>query len=169
MPSSIAHASLAVLLQPVLAAPDRTPRLVGATALAAILPDLDAIGRPFGRGDVAWLGGHRALTHSLFAALLVALILTRAIQRAAPVQSRWRAFLFVLLVIAAHGVLDAFTTYGTGVEFFAPFSIQRFRAPWRPFDGVGLEMLVLWLPAFGILTIARMRRAHLPHASRPAR
>jgi len=158
MPSSIAHASLAVLLQPVLDRADRTSRLLGIGAVAAALPDIDAIGRPFGYGDVPWLGGHRALTHSLFAACLGAGAATYVVHRFAPLRSSGRAFFFLLIVIAAHGVLDAFTTYGSGIEFLAPFSTARFRAQWRPFDGLWPEVIALWLPALAVLAVVRTRR-----------
>lgn len=157
MPSSIAHAAAAVLLQPALTRADRTPRLLTIAGIAAALPDLDAIGRPFGLGDVAWLGGHRALTHSLAMAFVTAAVATFILNRRASLCAPSRALLFFLLVVASHGFLDAFTTYGTGVEFLAPFSARRFRASWRPFDGLWPEILVLWLPAFAILAAVRAR------------
>ena len=59
------------------------------------------------------------------------------------------------LAIASHACLDALSTYSLGVEFFAPFSQERFRFLWTPL-GVASgslvgqlvqEALVVLLPA----------------------
>jgi inner membrane protein len=44
-------------------------------------------------------------------------------------------------VIASHGLLDAMTTGGLGVAFFAPFSAERYFFPWRPIlvSPIGIE------------------------------
>jgi len=147
MPSSIAHASVAILASPLLDARWRTPRVIGLTAAAAAATDLDAIGRPFGYGDVAFLGGHRALTHSLSAALVVAAIALALVARKAEPRDRLRVALFVFCVVASHGMLDAFTTYGDGVAILSPFTGFRWKSTWRPFDGLWSEMLALWIPA----------------------
>jgi inner membrane protein len=125
----------------------RTGRVIGLTAVAAATPDLDAIGRPFGHGDVPMLGGHRALTHSLFAAFVVAAIALAFTSRDARPRDRWRVSLYVLLVVASHGLLDAFATYGEGVAFFAPFATLRWKSTWQLFDGLWSEMIALWIPA----------------------
>ena len=147
MPSSIAHASVAVLASPLLDARWRTPRVIGLTAAAAAAPDLDAIGRPFGYADVGFLGGHRALTHSVFAALVVGAIALAFVARTTVPRDGVRIALFVFCVVASHGLLDAFTTYGDGVAIFAPFSWYRWKSPWQPFGGLWSEMLALWVPA----------------------
>jgi inner membrane protein len=147
MPSSIAHASVAVLVSPLLERRWRTHRVIGLTAVAAAAPDLDAIGRPFGYGDVDFVGGHRALTHSVFAALVVAAIALAFVARTTEARDRVRIALFVFCAVASHGLLDAFTTYGDGVAIFAPFSWYRWKSPWQPFGGLWSEMLALWVPA----------------------
>src|SRR5262249_3539552 len=106
--------------------------LVG--ALCAIVPDADVIGFRFGvhYGDLL---GHRGLTHSLaFAALLSVLVALAA--RVAGTGRRGSAMLaaFVFLATASHGVLDAMTTGGLGVAFFAPFSAARYFFPFRPIE-----------------------------------
>jgi inner membrane protein len=66
------------------------------------------------------------------------------------------------LVMASHGVLDAFTDGGLGVALFWPATDARFFAPWRPIpvsplgwrvlspEGLGiiLRECVLFLPAW---------------------
>lgn len=147
MPSSIAHASVAILLSPVLGTRVVSRRLVAVAAVAAAVPDLDAIGRPFGRGDIAFLGGHRATTHSLLFALCVALAAAIASRRATTSGTRLLIACYVALVVASHGFLDALATYGEGVAFFAPLSAQRWKFGWQPFSGLLPEILALWFPA----------------------
>ena len=135
-------------------------RLVIVAALLAVMPDIDAIGRPFGFGDIAFLGGHRAVTHSVFAALIAGLSVAFAWRsRAATGPIILAIFLYVTTVVFAHGVLDTTATYGDGVAFLAPFSAARYSAPWQPFTGILFEIAVLWTPA--ALMLAYMRRAGL--------
>src|SRR5688500_17080800 len=113
MASSWTHAVGAIAIAAV-AIPRTTHRRVWPLlAIAAILPDVDAIGRPFGAGDVMWLGGHRALTHSVAAAVAAGLLLAFSVSRsAASVPKRGRLWLSLSIAIASHGVLDSLTTYG---------------------------------------------------------
>src|SRR5512143_420129 len=106
MPSSIAHASVALVFSPLLGARLVSRRLVGITAVAAALPDIDAIGRPFGHGDAAVLGGHRAVTHSVFFALAAAVATALVTSRGKPDLNRWRIGAYVAVVVLSHGVLD---------------------------------------------------------------
>lgn len=146
-------------------------------AACALAPDVDVLG--------FWLGvpyraplGHRGLTHSLAFAAALALGAAAAGGRAggaAPSRARLAAFLF--LATASHGLLDAMTTGGLGVAFFAPFSDARFFLPLRPirvsplepsafFSGRGLavlrsEIAWVWLPAlaFAIVCLGTTRLA----------
>jgi inner membrane protein len=166
MPSSIAHASVAVLASPLLDARWRTSRVIGLTAAAAAAPDLDAIGRPFGYGDVGFLGHHRGLTHSLFAALVFATIALAFVARATEPRDRFRIALFVFCVVASHGLVDAFTTYGDGVAIFAPFSWYRWKSPWQPFGGLWSEVVALWVPAALMYVLWLKPRLTRPSLSR---
>jgi len=135
-----------VLASPMLGRARITTRLLWGAAIAAVIPDLDAVGRPFHRGDVAWLGGHRADTHSIFFALLVGAAVW-IFGRWSPQRERRIIASYVTVVILSHGILDALATYGEGVAFFAPISMTRWKAGWQPFNGIVVEVLVLWLPA----------------------
>ena len=114
-------------------------RMLGFAALS-LLPDADVIGMHFGVPYGAPFG-HRGATHSLVAALLVALAALGAARFA-----RWsrpgKACAFVLLVVASHGCLDAMTDGGRGIALLWPFTDARFFFPWRPIPvapiGVGL-------------------------------
>jgi inner membrane protein len=100
-------------------------------AAFAALPDLDGIGY--------WLGvpydstfGHRGFSHSLaFAAILGAIGLLAFRDRAFD-GARTRVWAYLFLATASHGVLDAMTSGGGGVAFFAPFVNERYFFPWRP-------------------------------------
>jgi inner membrane protein len=79
---------------------------------------------------------------------------------------------YFALVTASHGVLDAFTSGGPGVAFFAPFDDTRYFFPWRPIPVSPLasrffsewgwhvfrtEMLFIWLPLAAIMLLVRQR------------
>jgi membrane-bound metal-dependent hydrolase YbcI (DUF457 family) len=122
-------------------------RLVTVTAVAAMVPDVDAIGRPFGAGDIGFLGGHRAVTHSIFFAVGIAALLASLWRGEASRKRRGMIFVYVLAVMSSHGILDAFTRYGEGVAFLAPLSMVRWKSPWQPFSGILVETIILWLPS----------------------
>lgn len=147
MPSSIAHASVAVLLTPMLGRTPISRRALGSVAVAAAVPDVDAIGRPFGGSDVALLGGHRGDTHSVWFALIVGVVAFAFAKHAGVRFNPARFATYAALVVLSHGLLDALSTYGEGVAFFAPLSVVRWKAAWQPFSGLLSEIVILWLPA----------------------
>jgi inner membrane protein len=128
-------------------------------AATAIVPDLDAIGRPFHAGDVAWLGGHRALTHSLlFAAALGGLAVASNVADVGWRRHWPRLWLALCVAIALHGVFDTLADYGDGVMFFAPFSDTRYTSPWHPHRGLISDTLLGFLPALIVINVVRHRR-----------
>jgi inner membrane protein len=116
-------------------------------AACAALPDIDFFGWPF---------AHRAITHSLAFALIGAVVITAVLFRSDQwTQQRTRIGLVLGLALLSHGCLDGLSTYSFGIEFFAPFSDQRFRFPWTPLgDPNGRlagqlmqEAVIVFLPA----------------------
>jgi len=177
MASAFTHAIAGVAIGTALGPRHVPTRFWIICATAAALPDLDGVG--------FWLGvpyesafGHRGFTHSLFfAALLasVALLAFRGGTAGAGVPRLWLAF---FLVTASHGVLDAMTTGGGGIAFFAPFVNERYFFPWRPilvspmrirrfFSARGMailasELVWVWIPAAvvaGTALLVRRRQA----------
>lgn len=80
---------------------------------------------------------------------------------------RWRSgalallWLAVTLAIASHGALDALTTYGSGVEFLAPFSAVRYRATWQVLGGgIGRDTVAFLLAFFAARLV--LKRWELP-------
>lgn len=119
-----------------------------AAAACAALPDIDLLFSPFVE--------HRALTHSLTFALVIALLAAVMLFPGMKWrEGRWRIALVLGSAILSHGVLDALSHYSDGIEFFAPFYTQRYRFFWTPLgDPEGRlsrqllqESLVVFLPA----------------------
>ena len=108
--------------------------------VCSIVPDLDLTGFSYGvqYGDV-W--GHRGLTHSLFFAGLLSIVLVGLWYRRKPAVVRGRMFVYLFLCTASHGVLDAMTDGGLGVAFFSPFNTSRYFFRFRPItvSPIGVE------------------------------
>jgi inner membrane protein len=132
MPTLLGHVAPALALAPAFASRGTPRRLWVLGALCAAAPDLDvlafALGVPYGHPL-----GHRGLWHSAPFAAFAALCVTRlAFPRARPGFSRLRAFAYLFLATASHGLLDAATDGGLGVALLAPFDERRIFWPLRP-------------------------------------
>ena len=175
MPSIVAHAVAGAALATAAFSPHPVPRRVWMTAaVLAAVPDVDAIGRPFGNLAIeALVGGHRGFTHSVAFAVLLSAIVARLFFR----TPQWtglhrRLWVAFALAMASHGVLDALSTIGNGVAFWAPVSWSHYEFSWQPlgeigpgprgperaFDIVANEFLWVGLPALIVVAIARVSR-----------
>ena len=130
MASAFTHAIAGLAIGTAFRPQERTARFWALGTLGAVLPDVDAIG--------FWLGvpygsvlGHRGLTHSLVFAALFASVGLLAFKGVVVRKRRW-VWLYLFLATASHGVLDAMTSGGGGIAFFAPFVNHRYFFPWRP-------------------------------------
>jgi inner membrane protein len=151
MPSSVAHAMIAVAVGSAVAPRPLFRRFLIVGAACAVLPDIDAIGRLYGSGgDITALGGHRGFTHSLvFAALLGSIAAFGTVS-----SERWRGHrvrfaAFVALVTASHGILDTLTSIGaetSPVQFLSPFSKRGYTASWHPIEGPFSELFLCLVP-----------------------
>lgn len=145
--------------------------LLLAGIVACMLPDLDvvsfAMGVPYGSQF-----GHRGFSHSLsFAALLT---LVGAFAFATLKQQFIKAFLFLFVATASHGILDGFTNGGHGIAYLWPWSAERFFAPLQviqvsPIGVSGMltargatvllsELRWVWLPAIAVALALRLIR-----------
>jgi inner membrane protein len=126
---------------------------------ASCAPDIDILvfrfGVPYGAPF-----GHRGALHSLAVAGLCAVSLGGAawLLKFPPLP----VAAMTGLIMATHGILDAFTDGGMGIALLWPFSHERYFAPWRPIPvaPLGLRLLsahgavvmlrecLLFLPAF---------------------
>ena len=143
------------------------------TALCAIIPDADVIGRSFGieRGGMF---AHRGFTHSIAFAIIFGAIVAFIARHFLRIDvSPLKLTVYFALATFTHPLLDMLTNGGSGVALFAPFSNERFFFPWRPvevspigfgfFSGRGIsvilsEMLWIWIPAFVLLIISMLLR-----------
>ena len=169
MPSVFSHAIAAVAIGGVAVSGPSRMTLWGLGALCAVAPDLDVVAFLFGI-PYRHVLGHRGLSHSLVFAVALASLVTPVVRRAVPASpGAPRLWFFFFLATASHGFLDAMTSGGLGVAFFAPFSETRYLLPWRPivvspisiYGFVGRRGLIVmwselewvWLPA-GLLFLA---------------
>ena len=168
MPTIMSHAVVGVTLGTLTSFPGRGRTFWLASAVLPVLPDLDvlglALGVPF---HSPW--GHRGISHSLAAAAVIGLVAALLIHRRCDGRLGLLGAYFAAIT-ASHGVLDAFTSGGPGVAFFAPFDDTRYFFPWRPIPVSPLasrffsergwyvfstELLLIWVPAGLVGIVAR--------------
>jgi inner membrane protein len=171
MATILSHGVAAAALTRVYVGDRKVSAAFWATAVvASMLPDLDVVGFRFGvRYDD--LCGHRGLSHSLAAALVAGILLAWIWNgRVNLRRGFWDLALFFFLIVASHGILDAFTNGGLGVAFFSPFETHRYFFSVRPIQvsPIGLaqiftargwqvlrsEMLWIWLPSAVVFVFA---------------
>src|SRR5262245_60821255 len=176
MASAFTHAAAALALGTAFRDPSPPVRYWVVGAACAVIPDLDAIGYYLGVPYESVLG-HRGIPHSLFfAALLATAELSLFLDDAS--RERSSLWLFFFLATTSHGILDAMTTGGGGIAFFAPFENGRYFLPWqviqvsplsirRFFTARGARVLAselvwVWTPAallaLACMFLRRMRR-----------
>ncbi|MEM7103908.1 MAG: metal-dependent hydrolase [Bacteroidota bacterium] len=133
MASSFAHAFSAIVFGKVYSIKKLPAKFWILGIGCSILPDADVLAFKFGI-PYEHVFGHRGITHSLFFAVVLGLILSYFFFKEYKVGSRiwWGVFLYFFVCTASHGLLDAMTTGGKGVAFFAPFENSRYFLPWRP-------------------------------------
>jgi inner membrane protein len=139
MPSPIAHAAVGYLIHTVRERKNPTPSKTGdrsrvfvllAVVFFSVLPDIDFLPGLL-IGDIGRF--HNQGTHSLLAALAVALL--------AGLAARWRKASFrswfglAFISYSIHLLMDALTFGGRGVKLFWPFSQERYDMPVSLFLG----------------------------------
>ena len=166
MPSSISHAlaGLAVGAWSRPSAPSR--RVLVFAAVCAAMPDIDVLSWAFHTPNSSFWS-HRAFTHSLVFAMMAGACATWIGFRGAAWEGRRLRIAAVLaLATATHGLLDACTSYASGVELFAPFTKHRYRFPIPPFGTpmhtvagqLAQELCFVTVPLLALLALAWWRR-----------
>jgi inner membrane protein len=161
MPTIISHPAVALGLAPFFRRRGVPDWALFVGAACTIIPDLDVIGFALGV-SYGELLGHRGLSHSLFFAALLSGLIVLLAARSPRVSLAW-CWAYLFICTASHGLLDALTTGGLGVAFFAPFDAERHFFAWRPirvsplslrrfFSSDGLliiqtEILWVWIPS----------------------
>jgi inner membrane protein len=135
MCTSFAHAAVGLLAIRMFYGRPAPLRLWVLGAGCAALPDIDAGLHFYGVAyESAW--GHRGMMHSLFFAAIVGCLVSWLALRHPPTLRAiawWKHAAIFGLITASHGVLDLLTDGGLGIALLAPFSNERFFAPWNPF------------------------------------
>jgi inner membrane protein len=132
MASAFGHAALGYALGRI--SFQKTPAKIILLCIACtVIPDADVLGFVF-HIPYASAFGHRGFTHSIFFAVLLSLLIIYIFFRKKNDLEMNKTSLFALffLCTVSHGLLDAMTTGGLGVEFFFPFDTSRYFLPWRP-------------------------------------
>lgn len=98
----------------------------------AIFPDADVIAFSFGIPYES-LWGHRGISHSIFFSMIFGVLISWIFYPKEAILSKKGLLLslYFALCSLSHAVLDAMTTGGLGVAFFAPFENSRYFLPWR--------------------------------------
>jgi|SRR6185436_14097411 len=133
MPSAFSHALAAYAGGKVFPKEGKSFKFFLLGMACAVLPDADAIG--------FWLGipyhsiwGHRGITHSFFFAFALAFFIMLIFYTdEKPVSGSYvQKWFYFFIATASHPVLDAMTSGGLGVAFFAPFENSRYFFSFRP-------------------------------------
>jgi len=171
MPTLITHSLIGLTATVTLPRPPRRFWLLA--VIAATLPDLDVAGFYLGVPYAHPLG-HRGFFHSLGFALLLGLLLAfLLLRRRGNTSKAWTGYgLLLALVIASHGIADAFTNGGLGIALLSPFDPHRYFFETTPIAVSPLhprhflsgrmatvlfsEMRYVWLPLLGIMLVSRL-------------
>lgn len=108
----------------------RTRVIYATGAVTAIVPDFDYLGY-VAHVPYESLWGHRGMTHSIAFAIVLGIFMAVLISRKLDMKALMLSFLFFCTTIS-HGLLDACTSGGLGVAFYAPYNSIRYFLPWRP-------------------------------------
>lgn len=129
MASAFGHAASALAISNIFRLKSKlSKKIIVIGVLCSILPDIDvlsfSLGIPY---EDMW--GHRGISHSITFAVLLSLLISFSISKSKQRFFAIAAFLFMSTM--SHSILDAMTTGGSGVAFFAPFDNTRYFLPWR--------------------------------------
>lgn len=178
MASAFTHVFVAAALGKAVSSEKMPLRFWMLGLFCSVLPDLDVIAFRLGI-PYRHMFGHRGFFHSLPFALIVSLLVVSLAFRKVPrFSGKWWVLAgYFFAVTASHGVLDAMTSGGYGIAFFAPFDSTRYFLPWRPlvvspigvygffsrwgFDVILSELIWIWMSALLLLIILTLFRRRL--------
>ena len=161
MPTVFTHAAVPVAVGIGLGQERIPGRLLALGVAASVIPDLDSIAFRLGIPYEFTLG-HRGVTHSLVFAVGLALLGACAFRQLRT--GFRRAFWFLLLAAASHGLLDAFTTGGYGIALLWPWSTRRYAAPLQVIEVAPLSLEGLLSPRGATVLGSELRWVWLPCA-----
>ncbi len=175
MPSFFSHAIAAAAMGSLFERGRPAMKLLLLAAFCAAIPDADVLGFKLGV-PYEHPFGHRGFTHSLtFSVLLGFLVTYIAYQPTKLFSGKGLTYaLFFTAVTFSHALLDAMTSGGMGIAFFAPFdntrhffdfrpikvsplSISQFFSSWG-WKVVKSEFIWIWLPSIGLIFASILTR-----------
>lgn len=176
MASIFGHSLVAVSAYVSLPKRYRSKSLLALGIVSACLPDMDVLGFfagiPYGH-----IWGHRGMTHSITFGVIWSLMVYMIYSRCAAEKSIF-IWVYLMVCIVSHGLIDACTSGGHGIALLAPWDNQRIFFDYRPilvsplgvsrfFSKWGLEVLAseaywIGIPCLGwVITTFGLRR-YLP-------
>lgn len=141
MPTILTHPAVPLAMGLGLGQQVISRRLLAVGILASILPDLDVVAFRFGVAYAHQMG-HRGISHSIFFALVLALL--AGVVGPWLKASRGIAVGFVFLSAVSHPLLDMITNGGLGVALWWPISDQRLFASWQVIEVSPLRLSRFW-------------------------
>ncbi|MCP4934862.1 MAG: metal-dependent hydrolase [bacterium] len=132
MATIFSHPAIALGLSPWFRDVRNHKKILVTGAILTIVPDLDVIGLYAGIPYQHMLG-HRGLSHSLFFAAFIAVLITWLFSRRLEIKAS-AVWLYLFVSMASHGALDALTNGGLGTAFFSPLSNERYFFAFRPIE-----------------------------------
>ncbi len=134
MASAFTHALVAYTIGKIPPKPKQFFKLIALGIFCAAIPDADVLTFKLGF-EYGHVLGHRGFFHSLVFSFILAVVVTRIFYYKTNWWSKasWLLIAYFFICAASHGLLDAMTTGGKGVAFFAPFDNTRYFMPeaWR--------------------------------------
>jgi len=132
MASAFAHALTAVTIGKVYSGKKQPWKFWALGIFCSVIPDADVIAFKFGI-PYGHMFGHRGFTHSFFFGAVLSLLLVLLFFRKDALSGfqRFGIWLYLFFCSASHSILDAMTTGGKGIAFWAPFSEERIFLPWK--------------------------------------
>lgn len=141
MPTPITHLFAAIPVNIAIMGAVNKKKIILLSLIISILPDLDLIGYFLGLPISSFLG-HRGFTHSIFFALVVALMANLLFFPDIKTKDKRFKLLFLnfLFVALTHPLLDFLVNRNTGVALLSPFVLTRFASPIAPIveESVGI-------------------------------
>ena len=140
MPSIFTHPLVGLAAAKMLPARYRTKRLWILSFLCPFIPDLDGIGFYLGL-PLEHFFGHRGVTHSVFFALVLSVVIVAVFFNDRGVFSKRNVLLvtYFAAITVSHGILDAITNTTYGVAFFSPIITTRFLFGFTPIESSPLS------------------------------
>ncbi len=140
MPTIVSHSIIGIFASKIFRVSNK-PKFWILSIICPALPDADMIGYYLGV-PYDHLFGHRGISHSIFFALLLGLLVYFLFFRKENLSKfkSFMIFIYFSFITMSHGLLDMLTNATHGIPFFAPFDNTRYFFPYRPINAPSLDI-----------------------------